>query len=330
MLASLRAQAAAYGYLAGWKIVRALPGPVATYLFNFGADLASKRGKGMPQLRKNLARVVGEDRVTDELVRKSMRSYARYWMEAFRLPALVDSRKDLAATMEILERHVQGKEHLMASVQAGKGVILVLPHSGNWDMAGVYLVNTAGSFTTVAERLQPESLYQAFVDFREHLGFEVLPLTGGAQRPFDVLRERLKQGKTICLLGERDLKASGMEVDFFGETTRMPVGAVRLAQETGAALHVVHCWFEPGGWGNSISPAIQVENRSTSEILQEVAQTMQQNIQAHPEDWHMLQPLWIKDLDPKRYARTLEKAKEHTEAPAEGKPTNPQGNGGEH
>lgn len=307
MRESLRSQVIASGYLAGWKLVRALPQPVAKALFNAGADIASKRGRGMPQLRKNLARVVGQRNVTDELVRNSVRSYARYWMEAFRLPSLVDSSDDLAQTMRVLNRHVEGKQHLMASVEAGNGVILVLPHSGNWDMAGVYLVNTAGSFTTVAERLKPEKLYEAFVDFREHLGFEVLPLTGGASRPFDVLQDRLRQGNTICLLGERDLRTSGMEVEFFGETTRMPVGAVRLAQETGAALHVVHCWFEDDGWGNSISPPIKVNERSTAEILQEVATTMETGIKAHPEDWHMLQPLWISDLDPKRYARTLER-----------------------
>ena len=242
---------AALGYLTGWRVVRLLPGPVARRLFDRGADLASGNGRGMEMLRRNLSRVVGPENVTRELIRDSVRSYARYWREAFRLPAL--SRDD--HLLDRLTQGVVGREALDASLAEGRGVIFTLPHSGNWDMAGLWLVHNYGQFTTVAERLKPAVLFDAFVTFRESLGFEVLPLTGGQQPPYERLREVLRDGGIVCLMGERDLKQTGVDVEFFGEATTMPAGSARLAMETGAALHVAHSWFyedaDGPGWGLS-------------------------------------------------------------------------------
>lgn len=286
----------ALGYLAGWKIVRQLPEPLARALFNAGADKASDNGRGMEQLRRNLTRVVGVENVTSELVRDSVRSYARYWMEAFRLPSIKDDPELKARLVE----SVLGVTHFEASKDSGRGVILALPHSGNWDMAGLFLVNEYGQFSTVAERVRPEVLFNAFVDFRESLGFEVLPLTGDTA-PFPRLKEVLSDGGVIALLGERDLKQKGVEVDFFGEKTTMPVGSAQLAIETGAALHAVHCWFEPHGWGFSISEEIETDNILAT--TQRLADQFAHNIASHPADWHMLQPQWTDDIEQRKRER---------------------------
>ncbi|WP_182357318.1 phosphatidylinositol mannoside acyltransferase [Tomitella gaofuii] len=287
------------GYAAGWRAVRLLPERVARGGFDLGADLAWRRGAGQGQLRANLARVMGSapERVPDALIRASLRSYARYWREAFRLPSM-----DLARMAADVDSAVQGQEHLNAAMDAGRGAVLVLPHSGNWDVAGVWLVHAWGQFATVAERLKPESLFQRFVDYRERLGFEVFPLSGGEEPPFGALRSRLEQGKVVCLLGERDLTGRGIPVDFFGERTSMPAGPARLAAETGAALLPVHCWFTDGGWGFSIAPPVDA-SRGVEAATQSVADVFAANIAAHPADWHMLQPLWWSDLSDERRAR---------------------------
>ncbi|WIM68958.1 phosphatidylinositol mannoside acyltransferase [Corynebacterium breve] len=299
---SLKEGAVAAGYLAGWKIVGKLPENFAKALFDFGADKASHDGTGMEMLRRNLSRVVGPENVTRELVKSSMRSYARYWREAFRLPRLAGDPRIIAQ----LADHLVGREHLEASLDSGRGVILALPHSGNWDMAGMWLNENYGQFTTVAERVKPEVLFQAFVNFRESLGFEVLPLTGGTRPPFERLKEVLADGGIVCLLGERDLTDRGVPVEFFGESTTMPAGPAKLAMETGAALHVVHCWFteEDGkqGWGMSVSDSLEVT--SLQETTQRIADGFATNIAMHPEDWHMLQPQWIVD---KRSRKTKDK-----------------------
>jgi len=287
------------GYAAGWRVVRALPERMATALFDAGADFAARRGGGPQQLRRNLARVLGvpPEQVPDELLRDSLRSYARYWREAFRLPSM-----DLVATAAEIDSSVQGQEYLDKAMAEGRGVILALPHSGNWDMAGVWCTQNWGGLSTVAERLKPESLYQRFVDYRESLGFEIFPLSGGEQPPFGELAKRLRENKVVCLLGERDLAAKGVPVTFFGEPTRMPAGPAKLAIETGAALLPVHCWFVDGGWGFSIDPPVDV-SVGIDGATQALADRFAANIAAHPADWHMLQPLWLDDLSEARRAR---------------------------
>ena len=254
--------------------------------------------------------MVGPENVTRELVRDATRSYARYWLEAFRLPRMVGDPGLNAA----LSAGVVGREHLDAAVARVKGVVLTLPHTGNWDMAGTWLAENYGGFTTVAERLEPEALFDAFVKFRESLGFEVVPLTGGEQPPFERLKEVLLDGGIVCLLGERDFSRHGVPVTFFGEETTFPAGPAKLARDTGATLLVAHSWFtgtwRNPGWGFSISAP--VEAATLEDTAQRVADQFAENIAAHPTDWHMLQPLWPSDRPQPSRRRELERrSREH-------------------
>lgn len=286
-----------WGFAAGWRLVRAVPEVVARNAFAAGAHYAA-RGGGPEQLRKNLARVIGvtPDRVPDGLIRASLASYARYWREAFRLPTM---------DHEALGRElfVHDVDRVWAALERGRGVVLALPHSGNWDMAGVWLVQNHGPFTTVAERLKPESLYNRFVAYRESLGFEVLPSSGGERPPYEILRERLADNRIVCLMAERDLSRNGVTVEFFGESTRMPAGPAKLAIETGAALLPAHCWFEGDGWGMGVYPAVDTSSGDVTVITQALADRFARNIAAHPADWHMMQPQWLADLPAERRAK---------------------------
>ncbi len=298
----LRRTATDWAYAAGWMAVRAMPESAARTAFDTGARYAARHG-GPDQLRKNLARVIGvpPDEVPDALMRAALASYARYWREAFRLPTM--NHRELARQ---LHDSFQGVDNLDGALATGRGAVVALPHSGNWDMAGVWGVHRYGIFTTVAERLKPESLYRRFIDYRESLGFEVLPLSGGDRPPFEVLCERLRDGRLVCLMAERDLTRSGVEVDFFGEATRMPTGPAKLAIETGAALLPVHGWFEGNGWGFSIHRPLDCTSGDVGVITQALADHFAKHIAAHPEDWHMLQPQWLADLSHAKQARLRE------------------------
>ena len=287
------------GYAAGWRLVRAMPEFAARNAFQAGA-LYAARGGGPDQLRKNLARVVGvaPADVPEDLIRASLASYARYWREAFRLPSM-----DHQVLARKLDEAAVGGEHVAAALDAGRGAILALPHSGNWDMAGVWLTNTHGRFATVAERLKPESLYKRFLDYRESLGFEVLPLTGGARPPFEVLAERLRGNGLVCLMSDRDLTKSGVAVDLFGEPTRLPAGPAKLAMATGAALLPVHSYYEPDVVVTDIGAPLDTSSGDVTAVTQALADHFGANIAAHPADWHMLQPQWIADLSKERQAR---------------------------
>lgn len=294
-----RSRAVDTAYAAGWQLVRTLPEPLAASLFRHGADLGTRRdGPGVRQLRANLRRVVGAgwpDADLDELVRAGLRSYSRYWMETFRLPSM-----DRAALLGRVE--TEGADHLDAAHAAGRGTIIALPHSGNWDVAGLWLVDHGLRFTTVAERLSPESLFDRFVAYREGLGMEIVPLRGGARAPVEVLSERLRAGGVVCLLGDRDLSAAGVPVSFFGEPARMPPGPALLAATTGAALLPVALWFTEHGWGQWIGPPIELTGARLRDRVvaatQALADAFAERIARHPADWHMLQKLWSADLDP--------------------------------
>ncbi|MGV9704012.1 phosphatidylinositol mannoside acyltransferase [Streptomyces sp. NPDC003483] len=287
-------------YALGWSAVRTLPEPVAVRLGRTVADLAwRKRGKGVLRLESNYARVVpdaGPERLA-ELSRAGMRSYLRYWMESFRLPAW--SRERVRAGFAPRDVH-----HLTDGIASDRGVILALPHMGNWDLAGAWVTTELETpFTTVAERLKPESLYDRFVAYREGLGMEVLPHSGGTA--FGTLARRLRDGGLVCLVAERDLSASGVEVKFFGETTRMPAGPALLAQQTGALLLPVTLWYDDSPvMQGRVHPPVEVpetgtRSEKTSVMTQALADAFATGISDHPEDWHMLQRLWLADLEPR-------------------------------
>ncbi|WP_151774850.1 phosphatidylinositol mannoside acyltransferase [Streptomyces abyssomicinicus] len=285
-------------YGLGWATVKKLPEPAAVRLGRTIADTAwRRRGAGVLRLERNLARVVPDatpERLA-ELSRAGMRSYLRYWMESFRLPAW--SKERIAAGMEAEDVHL-----LKDALADDRGVILALPHMGNWDLAGAWVTTHLGTpFTTVAERLKPDSLYDRFVAYREGLGMEVLPHTGGSA--FGALARRLRKGGLVCLVADRDLSASGVEVDFFGEKARMPAGPAILAQQTGALLLPVTLWFDDTPVMKArIHPPVEVPDHGTraersAVMTQRLADAFASGIAEHPEDWHMLQRLWLADLD---------------------------------
>ncbi|MCL7429266.1 phosphatidylinositol mannoside acyltransferase [Streptomyces sp. YS415] len=297
MSARERLTDALYGL--GWSTVKKLPEPVAVRLGRTIADVAWKRrGAGVLRLESNLARVVPDasPQRLAELSRAGMRSYLRYWIESFRLPAW--SAERVVAGLEIRDLH-----RLDEGLAAGKGVVLALPHLGNWDLAGAWLTTALKMpFTTVAERLKPETLYDRFVAYREGLGMEVLPHSGGSA--FGTLARRLRDGGVVCLVADRDLSASGVEVKFFGETARMPAGPALLALHTGAVLLPVTLWYDDARMMlGRVHPPVEVpetgtRTEKTSVMTQALADAFATGIAEHPEDWHMLQRLWVADLDP--------------------------------
>jgi phosphatidylinositol dimannoside acyltransferase len=315
---------AAFG--AGWSLVCKLPESWARGLFTRGADIAWRRqGGGVQVLEGNLLRVLralqAEGRPLPEAARPGlaqvdgkelrtlsrlvMRSYARYYLEAFRIQAYTPQRiRD--------GMHIDGPNEQVTfeHLKNGRGVIFALPHMGNFEQAGAWIIGQgAGSFTTVAERLKPESLFERFVKFREELGFEVLPTTGGPN-PSGVMAQRLRRGKLVCLVADRDLSSTAVEVDFFGEKALMPAGPAALALQTGAALMPVGLWFVGDDeWGAHIYDEIPVpaegdRREKVAAMTQQMASVFERAILDHPEDWHMLQRIFVADLDPERLARS--------------------------
>jgi KDO2-lipid IV(A) lauroyltransferase len=295
-------RAADLGYAAGWRVIRVLPGALTRPAFGAIADLTTRRrGRGVARLARNLRRVVGPDlpeSELDALVRRAVRSYYRYSLEAFRLPSR--SREQ--------NRHgfrLGGGEMLAADVATGRGAVVALPHAGNWDAAGAWVAANGWPIITVAERLKPESLYRRFVAFREGLGMEILPLTGGEGSVRQTLEERLRRGYVVPILADRDLTRNGVEVTFFGTPTTMPPGPALLALRTGSPLYTVDMWFERDAPVGRLRGPLPLPGPETGQfgtrvrlLTQLVADELAAGIAEHPADWHMMQRLWPDDAAP--------------------------------
>jgi phosphatidylinositol dimannoside acyltransferase len=316
-MAAIKDRLADAGYRLGWLIICRLPERWMAALFRWVADLAWRRqGPRVQTLENNLRRVLGPAAGGGELravSREAMRSYARYWLEVFRLPVmpvqrLVDGMTE-EGDIKIALNHLAN----------GRGVVFALPHTGNWDQAGAWIIALgAGSFTTVMERLKPESVYERFLAFREGLGMEVLPASGGNSR-FGVLAQRLRAGKLVCLPADRDVTGSGIEVDFFGEKARMMPGPAALAVQTGAALIPATLWYTEDGWGVRLFDEIEVpaegdRKQKVAAMTQRLADCFAEGIAAHPADWHMLQHVFTADLDQARLAAAVALAQARGEA----------------
>lgn len=291
----------AWAYGAGWATVKRMPEKLAYSTFERIADtLWSRRGSDVLRLEGNIRHVIGPDAAQAELrvlSRAGMRSYFRYWCDAFRLPGW--SHERIVDTIRIVDNHV-----LADSLAAGNGVVIALPHMGNWDHAGAWATLVHSPVVTVAERLKPEDLYEKFMAFRTGLGMDVIPLTGG-DPPFPYLVQKLREGGLVCLLGDRDISNSGVPVQFFGAKAKFPAGPAALAVDSGAVLLTASLWWEDGhNWVKFHTPVeVPQEGERSRRIFrttQLVADQLAEGIAAHPTDWHMLQRLWVADLDPRK------------------------------
>jgi phosphatidylinositol dimannoside acyltransferase len=294
------------GIRLGWKVISRLPESWARGAFMAAADIAWRRqGPGVQRLEANLRRVIGYESLDPEeagaelreLSREGLRSYARYYLEAFRLQTIPAQR-----ILDGMHCEELGEQTAFEHMKNGRGVLFVLPHMGNFEQAGAWIVlRGAGRFVTIAERLKPESVFQAFTRFRESIGMEVVPLTGGPSA-FGVVSQRLRAGGLACILLERDLKDTGVEVDFFGEKAKFAPTAA-LAVHTGAALMPVVTWFEgEHDWGAHIYQEIPVPETGDRKekvrvMTQQIAAVFEQAIREHPQDWHMLQRVFSADVE---------------------------------
>jgi KDO2-lipid IV(A) lauroyltransferase len=280
----------AVAYFAGWRIVRWLPEKSAYQLFDFVADRASaKNGKNFRRLESNLKRVVPEftEAQLRNLAQAGMRSYLRYWCDTFRSPDWDTKRIQSTVT-------VNDPELLLEPVRSKRGVVVALPHAGNWDHAGSYFCSQGIPLVTVVERLKPEKLFLKFLEYRQAIGMEALPLDG---RVMGTLASRLREGKLVALVADRDLSRSGINVKFFDGTARMPAGPALLAIRTGADLITAYVSYTALGIHIDFRKVQIASGNSESERVAKTVQLCADNFAAgiseHPQDWHMLQRIWV-------------------------------------
>ena len=278
------------------RCIAALPEPMAIGLGNMAGDVLHRvRDDQREMVTANLRRVLGsavdDPEVLDRWVRRSFRSYARYWVEGARLPSISSEEVEKRVVLD-------GIEHVRQGMAAGKGVIVALPHVGSWENAAAYLCTQGIAMTAVAERIEPPALFDYFVAQRAAMGISIVPLDKNSGR---ALLSTLRDGGLVGLLCDRDIEENGIEVDFFGERTTMPAGPATLALRTGAMLCTGTVYSGPGRDHRAvIDPPIDTSRCGTLRedvlrLTQEIAHRMEEMIRRAPEQWHVFQPLWIVD-----------------------------------
>ncbi len=288
-----------WAFATGWRVVRVLPEPAAYAVFNQAADaIWRRRGGGVRQLERNQARIHPDASPADlrELSRLGLRSYLRYWCDAFRLPTW--SHERIRTTFRL-----DGVEALDDAMRTGTGAIMVVNHGGNWDHAGAWACLRYGGLTTVVERLKPEGLYRRFLAYRESLGMEALPL--GQPDVVRTLARRIKEGRVVPLVGDRDISRNGVVVDLFGEPASLPAGPAMLGLLTGAPVLPVTLRYEGPMAVGTVAARVPVPEsgdraEKIREMTQGIAAAFEAGLRRDSVDWHMMQPVWLADLDPAR------------------------------
>lgn len=287
-----------YAYVMGSWLAARIPERMAYAVAEMAGRFGSRRSKKRHQVARNLARITGESATgprVQALVREAYTSYARYWLETFRLV-----RED--ADFFLDRFRAEGEEHLAAALERGKGVVVVVGHLGNWDAAGAWVGATGRRLVTVAEELRPRRMFRFFADHRAALGMTIYPARPGITQ--ELIRE-VEAGAVVAILGDRDLRGNGVRVTLFGEETTLPPGAASIALRTGVPLLVAGVFsetFEGGkrGWRAIITPAIEPPPEGRREgavvtLTQAVAGHLERLIGMRPEEWHVFQPFWLAD-----------------------------------
>ncbi|CAN5802545.1 phosphatidylinositol mannoside acyltransferase [soil metagenome] len=282
-------------YRAGAAAAKVVPGFVANglvYPIGAAANAASPERRAM--IQRHLTRIVPSLRGVGlrRAVQDAFDSYARYYVESFRLPSLP------ATTVE-RGIHVDGYEHLTAGLERGNGVILALPHLGGWEWAGRWATDRGHPMTVVVERIDPPQVFDWFVKLRARLGMTVVPLGPQAGR---AVLQALRKNEVVCLLSDRNIGGGGIRVEFFGEHTLLPAGAATLSLRTSAPLLPTAVYFTPGRDGHHgvVRPPVSVERTrklgdDVAAMTQAMAHEFERLIRRAPSQWHLFQPNWPSD-----------------------------------
>ncbi len=278
-------------YSSLWRAVRIIPERLAYGIFDSLAILAHKRnGKRVVRLRSNYRTVKPELSYSEleALVIDGLKSAMRYWCDTFRI-------SDWSKERVVTRVKAQGEEYLRRPIEQGRGLIVALPHAGNWDHAGAYFCASGVKVNTVAEHLKPERLFRKFLAHREAMGMKVLDLNAGV---FTELENLLYQGELVALVADRDLSKSGVNVNFFGKTARMPAGPALLAYKTKADLITAYVSYTPAGINIKFTEPISVnyaadQRGEIARVTQLLANQFEKDISEKLTSWHMQQRIFI-------------------------------------
>jgi KDO2-lipid IV(A) lauroyltransferase len=113
----------------------------------------------------------------------------------------------------------------------------------------------------------------------------------------------LKRNDVVCLLCDRDIQRSGVDVEFFGERTTLPAGPATLGLRSGAPVLPTAVYFtdRTDGHLGVVRPPVPTDRSGdglrvdVARMTQALATDLEHLIRRAPHQWHLFQPNWPSD-----------------------------------
>jgi phosphatidylinositol dimannoside acyltransferase len=249
--------------------------------------LVSPRIRG--SIASNIRRVLGleaDDAAIRRLVRGVLRNASKNYLDLIRIPRMKPEQIKSQVTPH-------GVQHLVDALAKGRGVMLVTAHFGSFDVAVQLLAVHSVRTTIPVEALEPERLLDHVVSLRRNKGLNIIPAKSGA---LQAMIKALRNGEIVLIACDRDVTGEAPKALFFGEETRLPDMAVRIALRTGAAIiPVFNIRRDDGRYDVYVEPPIEVASNGNSAVakhMNEVIRVMEKYIKSCPEQWAVLEPVW--------------------------------------
>jgi lauroyl/myristoyl acyltransferase len=294
-----------YAYRGAESLVGVLPQAVSYWLGDRAADALLATGRHrFDGLRDNLRHVLPGigDRPLERLVRRNIRNLTHCWVDVMEMSS---RRTNLPSRIDI-----ESVEHIEAAMARGNGVVVASMHFGSWEVGLAGWNKMGRKMALLAEVLRPAKLFDRVVGARSAQGVHVIPIDTEAMREGDLQVARrlgaasmrevfkvLRSGGVVAMALDRDLIGNGEPMEFFGQPAPIPIGAVEIAIRAGAAVVPIVLFRDRYRVRAVVHPEIpyaqeqprDAEVRKTAQVLLRI---FEQAIREHPEQWHVLDPIW--------------------------------------
>lgn len=245
-------------------------------------------------VRSNLEHIFRGKISREELrlyVRETFREFSKYLVAFFKFPSLNKNNIDQFITLENLH-------YIDEALKAGKGVIALTAHFGNWELGGITMGLKGYPMNAIALNHKNKAVNRFFINQRESKRIKNIPLGAALRRCF----EAFQQNEILALLGDREFNRveMGIKINFCGKETRacIPKGAAKFALKTG--VKIVPCFVFRGQAHHSklvFSQPLEIapggnEEKDIQKIMEDFFAIFENFVKQYPSQWFVFYPLW--------------------------------------
>jgi KDO2-lipid IV(A) lauroyltransferase len=279
-----------------------VPRPLHRFFASLGNHLVFFVLRRFREDVKENIRTIGRGRYSEKevsrLAKQCFQNYCHKLLDYMAMHRLDSSRKE-----EWVEREI-GEENLVRALAKGKGILCITPHLGNWELGG-YVLATKGypiNILTLREESRYLSRYEE--NLRKKAGIHTITIDPKEKPNLAILEiaRRLRGNEIVAMVADRIYEGQGVEIDFFGQSTLFPTGAVQLALETGAIIIPVFVILKEkmkywGFIGEPIPVSLEADKKeAVRQGVQKIAKRFEEMISRYPDQWFNFFPYWKKNV----------------------------------